>query len=258
MYKVVFFDVDGTLLNETDRKMLPSTKEAIEKLIQAGIKVVIATGRPYSLCEEFKDLGVDTFISANGALIKSNNTIIHKSVISKETVRDVSAFAEQTSHSISYFTELFTMNGVASNDERVLTALKETLDLKQYPEKVKSLLEEVYCICLYADESEAEKFIEGFPHLMFERFHGYVINVLEDAKVSKRTAIEKVLAYFGICKSEAVAFGDGFNDIEMLEHVGLGIAMENGNEKLKQQADFVTKKASEDGIAYALKEFQLI
>src|SRR4030095_3111239 len=112
MYKIVFFDVDGTLLSELDRSMPLSTKEAIEELINKGIKVVVATGRPYSLCDEFKEMGVDTFISANGALITSQEEVIYKSVLSAEMVRDVSAFAELNGHGISYFTDLFAMNGI--------------------------------------------------------------------------------------------------------------------------------------------------
>lgn len=84
MYKVVFFDVDGTLLSEVDRSIPLSTKEAIKKLIESGIKVVVATGRPYHMCEEFKTMGIDTIISANGALIKCNNEVIYKSVLSTE------------------------------------------------------------------------------------------------------------------------------------------------------------------------------
>lgn len=258
MYKVVFFDVDGTLLSEIDRSIPLSTKEAIEKLIDRGIKVVIATGRPYNLCEEFKAMGIDMIISANGALIKCNDNVLHKSVLSTETVQDVSAFAELNGHGISYFTEFFAMNGMGSDDERVMKALKETLSLTQYPEKMSSLSEEVYCICLYADDSETQKFLERFPRLRFECFHGYVMNVLEETEVSKAAAIKKVLEYLNISKSEAIAFGDGGNDIDMLEYVGLGIAMENGEEHLKQKADFVTKKASEGGISYALKKFGVI
>ena len=76
--------------------------------------------------------------------------------------------------------------------------------------------------------------------------------------ISKSLAIIKVLEYFNLDKSEAIAFGDGENDIDMLELVGLGIAMENGYENLKKVADFVTKKSSEDGIAFALKKFGVI
>ncbi|MGG2934193.1 Cof-type HAD-IIB family hydrolase [Bacillus pacificus] len=258
MYKIVFFDVDGTLLSEIDRSMHESTKEAIQRLIDKGIHVVVTTGRPYSLCAQFKEMGIHTIISANGAHIKCEETVIHKSVLSSEIVHDISEFAELHGHSISYFTEGFAMNGIASDNERVMQALSETLNLEKYPEKSRDLSEEIYCLCLYVDEIEDQKFIERYPMLTFERFHNYVINVLEDSKVSKLTAIQKVLEHLNICKSEAVAFGDGRNDIEMLQYVGLGIAMGNGEEELKTRADFVTKKASEGGILFALEKFHIV
>ncbi|WP_144611114.1 Cof-type HAD-IIB family hydrolase [Bacillus cereus] len=258
MYKVVFFDVDGTLLSEIDRSMHASTKEAIQRLIDKGIHVVVTTGRPYSLCSQFMELGINTFISANGAHIKCGETVIHKSVLSSEIVNDISEFAKLHGQGVSYFTEGFTMNGIASDNKRVMRALSETLNLEKYPEKSKDLSEEISCLCLYADEIEAQKFLERYPMLTFDRFHNYVINVLEDSKVSKLTAIQKVLEQLNICKSEAIAFGDGGNDIEMLQYVGLGIAMGNGGEELKARADFVTTKSSEGGISFALKKFRII
>lgn len=87
--------------------------------------------------------------------------------------------------------------------------------------------------------------------------HPFILNVLQE-EVSKSLAIKKVLQYFDIDKSEAIAFGDGGNDIDMLELVGLGIAMGNGNEQLKAVADFVTKNSSEDGIDYTLRKCGII
>lgn len=258
MYKIVFFDVDGTLLSEIDGSMPYSTKEAIRKLAAKGIKIVVASGRPHSLCEEFRGLGVDTFISANGALVQSNGEIIYKSLLKAETVRELTAFAENNGHGLSYFTELLAMNGLGTEDARVKRALQETLSLTEYPETMASLSGEIYCMCLYADEHEAEQYIEQFPMLRFVRFHGYVINVLEETEVSKSAAIRKVLEHFKLSPAEAIAFGDGGNDIDMLEYVGLGIAMGNGGEQLKRKADFVTKKASEGGIAYALQKYGII
>ncbi|MNP53580.1 putative phosphatase [compost metagenome] len=113
-------------------------------------------------------------------------------------------------------------------------------------------------MCLYADGGEAQKYIVNFPKLRFVRFHRYVMNVLEEAEVSKSTAIKKVLDYLEIDKSEAIAFGDGGNDLDMLEYVGLGIAMGNGENLLKQKANFITRRASEGGISYALKIFGVI
>ncbi len=77
--KAVFFDVDGTLLSEVDRSLSPRTAESIRELIRKGVQVVLVTGRPYNLCEEFRNLGIDTIISANGALIKASDEVIHDS-----------------------------------------------------------------------------------------------------------------------------------------------------------------------------------
>jgi len=76
--------------------------------------------------------------------------------------------------------------------------------------------------------------------------------------VSKSIAVHAVLEYFGLSPEEALAFGDGDNDIDMLEKVGFGIAMGNGSKALKNIANFVTKKSTEDGIDYALRELQII
>ncbi len=89
------------------------------------------------------------------------------------------------------------------------------------------------------------------------RWHPFILNVLQE-NISKSVAILKVLEYFNLNLTEAIAFGDGGNDIDMLELVGLGIAMGNGNEELKSVADFVTKKSSEDGISFALEKFGVI
>ncbi|GMK37010.1 haloacid dehalogenase [Paenibacillus sp. CCS19] len=258
MYEIVFFDVDGTLYSEVDRVIPESTKAAIKRLHEKGIKIVVATGRPHNLCGELVSLGIDTLISSNGALVKNQNEIIYRSVISQKTVHELSRFAELHGHGISYFTDSIAMNGIGVEVQRVRNALAETLGLVDYPVTIETLPEEIYCICLYADEREAEKFIDHFPQLHFVRFHDYVMNVLESQVVSKSQAIQRVLDYYKIDVSQSVAFGDGRNDIDMLELVGLGIAMGNGDEVLKQQADFVTRKASEDGIHYALTQFGII
>jgi HAD superfamily hydrolase (TIGR01484 family) len=105
VYEIVFFDVDGTILSEVDRSVPESTKLAITRLSEKGIKVVVATGRPHNLCEELIALGIDTLISANGALIKTKNNVIYKSAFSVKTVCELSSFAELNGHSLSYFTD---------------------------------------------------------------------------------------------------------------------------------------------------------
>ena len=255
-YKIVFFDVDGTITHHENGSISNNTKEAINALKSKGIKVVAATGRPLSMCKEIGDLGIDTFITANGGYVKHNQTVIHKVPMDKKFIQEVFEFAKVQNHGLSFFTEDFSMNG--AKDTEILKALKETLSLDDYP-SINELIyyEEVYLMCLYANDEMVENYIHKFPHLSFKRWHPFVLNVLQE-EVSKSLAIQKVLQYFGIDHSEAIAFGDGENDIDMLELVGLGIAMGNGNEKLKDIADFVTKKSSEEGIEFALKKYSII
>jgi Cof subfamily protein (haloacid dehalogenase superfamily) len=255
-YKIVFFDVDGTITHHEDGSISNNTKEALKVLKNKGIRVVAATGRPLSMCKEIRELGIDTFITANGAYVKHNQKVIHKVPMDRNIIQEVFEFAYTENHGLSFFTEDFSMNGVKNTV--ILKALMETLSLNDYP-AINQLIynQEVYLMCLYATNEMVEKYIDKFPHLTFKRWHPFVLNVLQE-EVSKSLAIIKVLQYFDIDKSEAIAFGDGENDIDMLELVGLGVAMGNGNEKLKKVADFVTKKSSEDGIEFALKKYGII
>ncbi|WP_060203764.1 Cof-type HAD-IIB family hydrolase [Sporosarcina koreensis] len=255
-YKIVFFDVDGTITNFEDGSISNSTKEAIKELHDKGIKVVAATGRPLSMCTEIETLGIDTFITANGAYVKHNKKIIHKVPMDRRIVRDVVEFASLYNDVLSFYSEGFSMNGI--KNENILQALKETLSLNDYPDVNQQIFEEeLFLMCLFANDNTVERYVERFPHLTFKRWHPFILNVLQE-DISKSLAIIKVLEYFNVDKSEAIAFGDGENDIDMLELVGLGIAMENGHERLKMVADFVTKKSSEDGIAFALEKFGVI
>lgn len=255
-YKIVFFDVDGTITHHEDGSIPYSTIEAIKTLKRKGIKVVAATGRPLSMCKELQQLGIETFITANGGYVKHNQEVIHKVPMDKNIIQEVMEFAKLQNNGLSFYTEEFSMNGVTETE--ILRALKETLSLNDYPETNRLLHnQEVFLLCLFANDETVDKYIHKFPHLTFKRWHPYVLNVLKE-DVSKSLAIMKTLEFFGIDKSDAIAFGDGENDIDMLELVGLGIAMGNGNEKLKNIADFVTKKSSEDGIEFALKKYGLI
>ncbi|MGE7217183.1 Cof-type HAD-IIB family hydrolase [Priestia koreensis] len=254
-YKIAFFDVDGTLTDYKTGLISSETKQAIRALKEKGIEVVAATGRPLSMCEELKKLGIETFITANGGYVKHGEIIIHKVPMRSEVVKEVVAYAASKQHGLSFYTEDFAMNGV--QNDTILSALGETLSLAEYPRNTFTLEEEVYLLCLFADKEAVLDYERKFPQLTFRRWHPYIVNVL-DEDVSKSLAIKKVLQHFGFTPSQAIAFGDGDNDIDMLQLAGFGVAMGNGSEQLKEAADFVTKTSEENGIPFALKHLQII
>jgi len=208
------------------------------------------------MCDEIRELGIETFITANGGYAKHGREVIYKVPMENQLIKQIMEFSQIGKHSLSFFTEELSINGV--KDPSQLKALKETLSLNDYP-VINQFIhqQEVFLLCLYGNEETVDKYKKKFPHLIFKRWHPYIVNVLQE-DVSKSLAIKKVLEYFNIDSSQAIAFGDGENDIDMLECVGLSIAMENGSTTLKSIADFVTRKSSEDGIEYALKKYGII
>ncbi len=149
--KIVFFDVDGTLINYEDGCISASTKRAIQILKSRGVKIVAATGRPLSMCQDLEELGVDTFITANGAYTKHQDQVIHKIPLPKDIVHSVNKFADENKHSLSFFTEELTMNRIQS--PTTFHAMSETLSLREYPKfNEEKFDEEIYLMCLYAGE----------------------------------------------------------------------------------------------------------
>ncbi|MFJ7669197.1 Cof-type HAD-IIB family hydrolase [Lysinibacillus sp. NPDC097195] len=254
--KIIFFDVDGTLINYEDGCIESSTKKALQKLKNKGIRLVAATGRPFSMCHTLQELGIETFITANGAYVQHGDQIIYASTIAQDIVKSVKAFADDNYNSLSFFTNQLSMNGV--HHPATLQAMKETLSIAEYPPIDDNILnKQVYLMCLYVNNQDEKKYITQFPHLKFERWHPMITNVLQ-VEVSKSIAVKAVLKHLKLRPEEAVAFGDGDNDIEMFKQVGYGVAMGNGSVALKNIADMITLKSTEEGIDYALQKLQLI
>ncbi|MGR5908076.1 HAD hydrolase family protein [Bacillus paranthracis] len=130
MYKVVFFDVDGTLLSEIDRSMHESTKEAIQRLIEKGIHVVVTTGDHIAYVRNLKSWAYIQLFLQMVHISSVGNQLYINQYFQVKLYMISPEFAELHGHGISYFTEDFAMNGIASDNERVMQALSETLNLE--------------------------------------------------------------------------------------------------------------------------------
>ena len=99
--------------------------------------------------------------------------------------------------------------------------------------------------------------MQELPHCEVTRWHPLFADIIPRGS-SKQVGIDKIAEYFGIGIDECIAFGDGGNDISMLRHAGIGVAMGNATDEVKQNADYVTTPIDDGGILYALKHFNIL
>lgn len=257
--KIVFFDVDGTVVDNETEKVPVSTIQSIKKLQEKGIHVVLATGRSYYFAKFVGELlGVHNFINFSGAYIRLDGKEIYKDPISKDDLDHLVEISHLKGDHLSCFgIEESYSNGLAK--EIALPILKH-IDCHEIPNRFPEHAVEYMGMCLFLDKGKIEDYNKRSSDLQFYHWGSNIPNAYNIERIgnTKARALKKVLEHFNISSEEAMAFGDGGNDIEMLQSVKIGIAMGNASDRLKEKADFVTKTVNDDGIAYALKKFQVI
>jgi Cof subfamily protein (haloacid dehalogenase superfamily) len=255
-YKIVFFDIDGTLVDENGR-IPPGTLESIHKLKALGIKVWVASGRsPYHLRFAAEALGVDSFIGFNGSMVVHQGELIHEQFISPASLELLNQAAVKRNHPLVYYGGQTYCSSHHDHPDIVGTFRSLKIDP---PVHNPSLWKEskIYQAMLYCRDAEELEYTVRLSDIRFVRWHEFSVDVIPSTG-SKAKGIEIVLKHLGLLPEEAVAFGDALNDREMLSYVGMGIAMGNAHEGLRPYADFITKPVDEGGITYGLQQIGLI
>ncbi|GGF88019.1 phosphatase [Paenibacillus albidus] len=255
-YKIVFFDIDGTLVN--DEKQVPQdTIDAIAELKASGIEPVIATGRaPYFFKPLAELLHIDSFVSLNGAYVVYKGEPLYKRTLPLSSLEKLVEAAGRNNHSLVFEgNEQFFANSEA---HPFIMESVNSLRVEQPgfdPEFWRN--SDIYQVFLHCEAADEHLYDQVFDDLRLVRWHPKAMDVTVMGG-SKAVGIESMLARLNISPSEAVAFGDGLNDMEMLEHVGLGIAMGNSHPELLPYADYVTASVDEGGIRQGLRHAGLI
>ncbi|MFH5182168.1 Cof-type HAD-IIB family hydrolase [Paenibacillus sp. TAB 01] len=255
-YKIVFLDIDGTLVNE-NKEIPESTIHAIRQLKSKGIEPVIATGRaPYFFAHIAELLDIHSYVSLNGAYVVYKGKVVQKYPIPKEDLELLNRLAGSHGHPLVFQGEA----SYFANTENHPHVLDSIHSLKvELPGYNPNFWQEAD-ICqafLHCTEADEHRYEQAFPNLRLVRWHPYAIDVMPVGG-SKARGILDLLRALELEPSQAAAFGDGLNDREMLELVGMGIAMGNAVEGLKPYADYITTSVDEDGIANGLKAIGLL
>lgn len=248
--KVVFFDLDGTLLNE-EKVVAESTKKAIQALQDKGVYTVICTGRaPLMFKWLLDELAIDSYVSMNGQHVVFEGQELFSNPMDTAMLHELATFAKTRGHGLGYSNhDGLRVNAVAH--PLILSSL-EGLKIP-YPEVEEEFYSHspVHQVQVYCGPKDIQQYTEQFPTHTFISWSENALDMLP-AGASKAIGVQKVLEHLQVPIENSYAFGDGPNDFEMLDYVGTGIAMGNALPELKETADYVTGSCSEDGILHGL------
>ncbi|TQR20149.1 Cof-type HAD-IIB family hydrolase [Psychrobacillus vulpis] len=254
--KILFFDIDGTIL-DNDKNIPVGVKEAIDEAKENGHEVVISTGRsPFTAKFVLEQLNIDSFICYNGQIVQYKGNVIHKGILDKKELQRLTDFATVRDQPLVYMDSYEMVSNLPEHQDvfESISSLKIS-----YPRKAENffLTNDIHQALIFCDAEVQKEYEHVFPNLKFVRWHRVSCDVLPKG-VSKAKGIEILLNHLSKSPEDAIAFGDGLNDLEMLQFVGTGVAMGNSVEGLKQYATFVTDHVSENGLINALKKLNLI
>lgn len=262
MIKALFFDIDGTLVSFKTHQIPASTIEALEAAKAKGMQIFISTGRPRVIINNLSALQernlIDGYITMNGAYCFVEDTIIYKSPIPTTEVDALTSFCHEHNlpcilvgeHDICVNQPNETVTEIFNNQLKT-----DPIDSKPYISHHAD--KEYYQMTPFINQEEEHIVLPSLPHCETGRWHPAFVDITAKGNTKQR-GIDEIIRHFGIRLEETIAFGDGGNDISMLRHAGIGVAMGNAGDDVKAAADYVTTSVDDDGIANALKRFKII
>ena len=262
-YKLIASDIDGTLLR-TDKTISPRTLNAIRNAMDKGAVFAVSSGRAVHFCRLFEELtGLKDvpFILYNGARILTGPE--HTVTFRQELAPSVALWLAKAGIEAGTTVIVWSDDTLYVNELNERTERDKTLSLG--PPKVFTDPFEVTkngaSKVLWFDEIDRASYLKDILEAspIRDKINYFTSDPrfmeIVDASCSKALALDKLCKMYGIAQEETIAFGDGYNDLPMIEWAGTGVAMANAPEEIKNKADLVTLSNDEDGVAVILERY---
>ncbi|MGY3766371.1 sugar-phosphatase [Vagococcus vulneris] len=266
--KLVAIDIDGTLLN-SEKKITPEVKAAIKKATDAGVNIVIATGRPtIGIQAIINDLDLKNkhsySITYNGAVVKNTGTkeIVLKHAMTHDDYIELEYLSRKLGvhFHVQDFNRMYTANRNISPytiNEASITGIPLSYhapdEMTPEIEIIKTMMIDEPAILDNAIKQIPKEYYSRYTIVKSDKFYLEILN----KEASKGGAVFELADKLGIARNEIMAIGDNENDLSMIEAAGIGVAMGNAVPSVKEAADRETKTNDEHGVAFALEEWVL-
>lgn len=256
----LFFDIDGTLVSFQTHEIPPSTILALTQAKANGHKVFIATGRPPIIITNLGAIEhlIDGYVTTNGALCFVGNDVVSCKAIPQEEARLVVKDAQEKQYGVIIIGEkdvaIFDPKGEVDYIFGQQLAVKN-LHLAKAVEEV--IDQRILQLTPFFDKDYERELMSRLPGCTSGRWHPAFTDITAKG-ADKGEGLLAMAAHQGLNPQQTMAFGDGGNDSSMVRGAGIGVAMGNAIDELKEIADYVTTSVDDDGIRNALRHFGLI
>ncbi|OFY40710.1 MAG: hypothetical protein A2X18_11670 [Bacteroidetes bacterium GWF2_40_14] len=256
--KAIFFDIDGTLVSFNTHKVPQSAIDSIAALRANGIKTFVATGRMIGALNVVESLKFDGYVAYNGAYcVTAEGKLVFSSPIDRNDLVKLANMLENDHFPVAFMKlHETTINYV---DNTVLEVLEQiNLPVPRIEDPFQTIKEDVYQICIYSDTEKERQILDEVLHNCISNRWSNLFADINMRGNHKSSGMDHMITHFGIDLKQTMAFGDGGNDIPMLKHAAIGIAMGNADKNVKSNADYITDTVDCEGISKALEFFKLI
>lgn len=260
MKKIVFFDIDGTLLPEGQDDISKDVVNEIETLMNNDVDVFICTGRCYHQAKKhINAIKSPNYVCSNGQEVKYHDEIIYSRTFSHEEFNQVLDIVDHTNCGWGYETR----ENIFLPDRNFSSQLKDLLEGYGFQDiKVSNTNVEdgVMQIWVFGTDEEVEAALKDIPkEFKYYKWNNQCAEILPatESKAHGISQVEKLLRSKNI-EVKSYAFGDGVNDIEMFQHVDVAVVMGNATDEIKEYGDIITTDCREDGIKNGIKLAEII
>ncbi len=257
MTKAIFFDVDGTLVSFQTHTISQPTLDALQKLRDQGILLFLSTGRHTAMLDDVRALfSFDGYITMSGQYCYTEDKILRKLPIGPQGNREFVALAEQEGIACVVLEgEDIYMN---HSSPRLSDFLVETHLPTPPVRDFQTILDnEIYQVITFVPPEEEDRVKALMPSVDTTRWNPHFFDVMPK-NGGKHHGVAAVCQHFGIDVADTMAFGDGGNDLTMLQFVNCGVAMGTASQEVQSAAQYVTGTVDEDGVVSGLRHFGLL